>query len=55
MVKSPCVNRCSADHPSGICPGCKRTLAEVRDWNQYTNQQKLKVLEKINERQNRRT
>lgn len=43
-IKNPCQNKCSGDAPDRICPGCYRTLEEVRDWNGLNNSEKLFVL-----------
>jgi len=51
--KSPCVGICSATaQGDSVCIGCKRTFIEVRDWEQYTDKEKDKILERIeNEKQ----
>lgn len=40
---SPCVGRCSHNVGDDICKGCGRTIPEVRDWNQYSAEQKIEV------------
>lgn len=30
--KSPCIDVCRVDRPSGWCVGCGRTPGEIRDW-----------------------
>lgn len=44
---SPCVGRCSHCVGDLICRGCGRTLEEVRDWNSYTSEQKIKIKERL--------
>jgi len=53
-VESPCVNVCTHDD-NGICYGCRRTVAEVGDWNTFTNAEKLEVIERTKERRNTRS
>jgi len=31
-VASPCVNICKIDAVSGLCFGCRRTIAEIARW-----------------------
>lgn len=43
---SPCVGRCTATSLGDeICRGCGRTAEEVRDWNTYDSEQKMRVKE----------
>lgn len=36
-VTSPCINICAIDRPSGLCKGCLRTIAEIRDWRRMSS------------------
>lgn len=40
---SPCIGRCSHNVGDDICKGCGRTIPEVRDWNQYSPEEKIAV------------
>ena len=41
---SPCIGMCTATALGDpICAGCGRTAEEVRDWNQYTDEQKRTI------------
>jgi len=33
-----------------LCKGCNRTIAEVRDWNTFTTEQKLQKMEELKTR-----
>jgi predicted Fe-S protein YdhL (DUF1289 family) len=44
MVNSPCIKVCKVDPNSYICTGCYRTLEEIAKWLQYTEQEKVAVL-----------
>lgn len=43
-IKSPCVKVCVVDGPTGWCLGCGRTLKEISQWSQYTDQQRDDVM-----------
>ena len=49
-IPSPCVGTCFYDSSGAQCIGCRRTPAEITDWFNMNDEQKQKVLEKINER-----
>lgn len=40
---SPCRGICSHNVGGDVCTGCGRTVAEVRDWNQYSSEKKIEV------------
>lgn len=44
--ESPCIQVCKVEH--GVCTGCSRTLEEIRDWSTMTDDQRIKVKERIN-------
>jgi len=44
MVESPCVGICELDN--GICIGCDRTVEEIYNWEEMTEEEKIKVIEK---------
>lgn len=45
-VESPCVGICKLDR-SGVCEGCKRTTKEIKHWWDFTNEEKAKVIRRI--------
>lgn len=49
MVESPCNNKCGLDD-NNKCLSCNRTLNEIINWCDMTDEEKKKVLEKIKER-----
>ena len=49
-VPSPCVMICTLDNESGLCDGCYRSMDEIREWMILTREEKLSVLEKIEQR-----
>jgi uncharacterized protein len=48
-IKNPCRLICKYDNES-VCMGCYRTREEVSNWADYTDEEKLKVFDKIIER-----
>jgi len=49
VVKSPCVNRCKYDE-FDLCVGCYRTKQEIVSWIDFSNEEKLTVLQKVEQR-----
>lgn len=49
-VPSPCVMICKLDSVSGLCEGCHRNVDEIREWMIMSRDEKLTVLEKIEQR-----
>jgi uncharacterized protein len=47
---SPCVNICSLDPVSKICVGCGRSLAEIGNWSNYSEIERLKITAQLAER-----
>jgi hypothetical protein len=50
QVPSPCNNVCQLDPDTGYCRGCLRTIEEIAGWLDYSNEEKLVVLERLDER-----
>ena len=48
-VPSPCVQVCRYDGGE-VCVGCHRSPEEIRDWMILTREEKLAVLERIEQR-----
>lgn len=44
VVPSPCVGICTLD-PHGLCVGCYRTMAEIAQWVQMDDAQRLHLME----------
>ena len=38
-IKSPCIRQCCLD-TDDVCVGCYRTITEIMDWHQSTQNQK---------------
>ncbi|GAA3911643.1 DUF1289 domain-containing protein [Litoribacillus peritrichatus] len=50
VVTSPCVSICYLDEQD-ICQGCFRSGEEISHWGDYSNEQRMKVMEKVRERE----
>lgn len=46
-LKTPCVGICSTGLGDSVCRGCKRYCHEVIHWNEYSEQQQFRVLERL--------
>jgi len=44
---SPCIGVCRLDN-RGVCEGCKRTVKQIRDWWDYTDEEKIEINKKLN-------
>jgi predicted Fe-S protein YdhL (DUF1289 family) len=53
-VPSPCVKVCQLDPATNTCLGCLRTLQEIADWLEMTEQEKDSVIARIESRQQAR-
>jgi predicted Fe-S protein YdhL (DUF1289 family) len=42
-IKSPCIRQCCLD-TDDVCVGCYRTITEIMDWHQSTQNQKKDIL-----------
>lgn len=51
-AESPCIRECVIDQQTGYCRGCWRTLDEISFWTSYTPEERLRVLQRLQERRN---
>ena len=52
-IRTPCVQVCVIDSPSGLCLGCFRTLAEVAGWVRLTDAERAAVMADLPSRRGR--
>lgn len=45
MVDSPCIGVCSLKN--NVCIGCSRTAEEIKNWLELSDDEKLKVIHRI--------
>ena len=50
QIASPGVNICQLNSETGYCIGCMRTIDEIADWLEMTNEEKQQVLNQLEER-----
>ena len=49
-VPSPCVSVCQLDAQTGYCRGCLRTVDEIAAWLDFSDEEKLALLARLQER-----
>ncbi len=49
VVQSPCISVCALDE-NDVCTGCFRTLGEISDWSEYSNDKKRDVVSEARQR-----
>jgi uncharacterized protein len=49
IVKSPCVRNCCLNNDD-VCLGCFRSLDEIKRWSESSNQERIIVLQKAEQR-----
>lgn len=47
---SPCTSICQMSPKTGLCIGCHRSIDEIANWSALTEDEKLGVLELVDER-----
>ncbi len=52
-VKTPCVQVCIVDGPSGLCLGCYRTLQEIGGWSALTDDRRAEITAELPSRRSR--
>ncbi len=53
-IKSPCIDVCKIDKPSGLCRGCLRTIPEIKAWKGLSRKEQKRLLADLAERRARR-
>lgn len=43
-ISTPCVQVCRIEPVSGICIGCRRTMAEIGAWARLTEAQRREIM-----------
>jgi uncharacterized protein len=49
-IVSPCIGVCSINDSNGFCQGCYRTVEEIREWWNMTDQEREKVMGVLDQR-----
>lgn len=49
-ASTPCIKVCVIDPQTRLCEGCGRTLAEIAQWSQLSEAERLAIMAKLPER-----
>jgi predicted Fe-S protein YdhL (DUF1289 family) len=49
-IVSPCIGVCAINYSNGFCQGCYRTVEEIREWWNMTDQDREKVMGTLDQR-----
>jgi predicted Fe-S protein YdhL (DUF1289 family) len=49
-IVSPCIGVCAINDSNGFCQGCYRTVEEIREWWNMTDQEREKVMGVLDQR-----
>ena len=41
---SPCIRVCKTNPEHGLCEGCWRSLDEIEEWDEYTDEEKRRIM-----------
>jgi len=52
-IRTPCVKVCVMDDESGLCLGCRRTIAEIGGWARLTEAEREAVMAELPAREAR--
>lgn len=50
-IESPCIGVCAMDPNTGFCQGCFRTVEEIQDWWDLSEESKMDIVSKLDARQ----
>ncbi len=49
-IETPCIGVCTMDDNSGLCLGCYRSLEEIQNWWDMSDEQRAQVLAQLDQR-----
>jgi len=49
-IETPCIGVCTIDDNNGLCMGCYRSLEEIQNWWDMTDEQRTQVTEQLQQR-----
>ena len=49
-IVSPCIGVCAINDSNGFCHGCYRTVEEIREWWNMTDEEREKVMGSLDQR-----
>ncbi|MCF6364907.1 MAG: DUF1289 domain-containing protein [Bacteroidales bacterium] len=45
-IKCPCIDKCKYDEDK-ICMGCHRTMHEIVSWSDFSDDEKIKIIQRV--------
>jgi hypothetical protein len=52
-ISTPCIRVCTLDPLVGLCAGCGRTADEIATWGRLTEEERLRIMQELEERMRR--
>ncbi|MFD2182237.1 DUF1289 domain-containing protein [Rhodoplanes azumiensis] len=49
-IETPCNKVCTVDRATGLCLGCGRTLAEIAEWADFSDEERRRIMAALPER-----
>ena len=49
-IASPCIRLCVIDETTGLCLGCRRTLAEIASWGSLGAAERRAIMDRLSQR-----
>jgi len=46
-IVTPCVQVCVMDDETGLCLGCRRTIAEIESWTAFSDAERRDILDAL--------
>ncbi|WP_207199568.1 DUF1289 domain-containing protein [Rhodoplanes elegans] len=43
-IETPCNKVCTVDRATGFCLGCGRTLAEIAEWSDFSDDERRRIM-----------
>jgi uncharacterized protein len=50
-IKSPCIDKCKYNADK-VCVGCHRTMHEIVHWPEFTDEEKLRIIARVDRKIN---
>ena len=51
LIETPCVDVCEVDEATGLCIGCRRSLAEIAAWGAMSAEERRRIMGALSGRQ----
>ena len=47
MYVTPCIGICQIDNKTNLCIGCKRTVEQITNWINLSNEERLDIMKEL--------